>query len=370
MGKDLKGKELGVGISQRKDGLYVARFVSKKTGKRVQRYFPKLQECRRWYAEAVRVDEQGIGVLVDATVSEWFEYWSREVKSGTVRQSTMTEFISRFRNHVEPKIGHLKLAEVKPMHCQGVLNALSETHATASIKLVASILRMLFKDAVANDLIIKDPMVSVTCRNLGHDTEDKRALTLEEQKKFLQHAQQRRYYNQFAFVLQTGLRVGELIGLKWEDVDLEERVLCVRRSMRLSKDGWVEGTPKSKAGVRDIPLTQEAVEILKHQRVAAEQRTQWKDLVFVGKKGYPVAASAYDSMLRQIGMETGITPLHMHILRHTMATRCVEGGMHPKTLQSILGHSSYEITMDRYVHVADDMKEKEMQQVETILSVV
>ena len=95
MGKDLKGKELGVGICQRKDGLYTARFVSKRTGKTVQRYFPKLQECRKWYADARFEDEHG---------------------------------------GINASIGSMLLSEVKPMHCQHVLNQMKDSYKTSYIR--------------------------------------------------------------------------------------------------------------------------------------------------------------------------------------------------------------------------------------------
>lgn len=86
MGKDLKGKELGIGISQRKDGLYTGRFVSKRTGKTIQKYFPKLQECRQWYADARFEDEHGgINASGDMTVIAWFEYWIENIKGDSIR---------------------------------------------------------------------------------------------------------------------------------------------------------------------------------------------------------------------------------------------------------------------------------------------
>lgn len=88
MGKDLKGEELGVGICQRKDGLYTARFVSKRTGKSVQKYFPKLQECRKWYADVRFEDEHGgINASGDMTVTAWFDYWIENRKGEPTKNS-------------------------------------------------------------------------------------------------------------------------------------------------------------------------------------------------------------------------------------------------------------------------------------------
>lgn len=122
MGKDLKGKELGVGISQRKDGLYTARFTDR-LGKRKQQYFKKLQECRQWLADAQFQDEHGnINASGDMTVDTWFEYWISEIKGKTVRWNTLSSYKGRYEKNIKDVIGNMLLKDVKPMHCQNVLN--------------------------------------------------------------------------------------------------------------------------------------------------------------------------------------------------------------------------------------------------------
>ena len=173
MGKDLKDKELVVGICQRKDGLYTARFVSKRTGKSFQRYFSILQECRKWYADAKFEDEHGgINASGDMTVTAWFNYWIENIKGDSIRPNTIRNYRDWFEHNI---------------------------------------------------------------------------------KKFLEVAEKSSNYNQFAFILQTGLRTGELIGLKWSDIDWEKRVIHIQRSMeyRYSVGEWRIGEPKSKSGYRD-----------------------------------------------------------------------------------------------------------------------
>ena len=149
-------------------------------------------------------------------------------------------------------------------------------------------------------------------------------------------------------LLQTGLRTGEMVGLRWSDVGLENRLLTINRSMeyRHSTGEWRIGEPKSKSGYRTIPLTEEAVEILKLQK--QKNRT-----------------------FKVIPMEwTGIDRFSMHVLRHTFATRCIEAGMKPKTLQTILGHSNIGITMNLYVHTTEEQKHKEIDLVADALKVI
>ena len=113
MGKDLKGRELGVGICQRKDGLYTARFISKRNGKSVQRYFPKLQECRKWYADAKFEDEHGgINVYGDMTVTAWFNYWIENIKGDSIKPNTIRNYKELFEHNIKKCIGNMILSEV------------------------------------------------------------------------------------------------------------------------------------------------------------------------------------------------------------------------------------------------------------------
>ena len=377
MGKDLKGKELGVGICQRKDGLYTARFVSKRTGKSVQKYFPKLQECRKWYADAKFEDEHGgINASGDMTVTAWFNYWIENIKGESIRPNTIRNYRERFEHNIKQCIGNMILSEVKPMHCQNVLNQMKDDYKSSTIYQTRITLYCMFSDAVENDVIYKNPVTKGIKHNIGKEPKKIRALTIDEQKKFLEVAEKSSNYNQFAFILQTGLRTGELIGLKWSDIDWEKRVIHIQRSMeyRYSVGEWRIGETKSKSGYRDVPLTEEAIVILKRQKEKLREikviNMQFKEHVFLCRKGEPTKNSAYDTSLLKLCDKAGIRRFSMHVLRHTMATRCIEGGMRPKTLQVILGHSNVGITMDRYVHVTEDEKFKEVERIESALKIV
>lgn len=375
MGKDLRGKELGIGISQRKDGLYTARFTDK-LGKRRQRYFQKLQECRQWLADAQFDDEQGhILPDRDQTANAWYYYWIENIKGDNIRFNTRRNYNERYEKNIKPSIGDMPLREIKPLHCQGVLNQMASRYSNSVIEQTRLVMRMMFDSAVENELLTKNPVTkSVKCTS-GRKAKAMRALTIEEQKLFLKTIKGTSSYNQYALLLQTGLRTGEMIGLRWSDVDFEKRVLHICRTMeyRHSTGEWKIGEPKTKNSVRDVPLTQEAVNILENQKEKLISQnissSEFSDHVFLCKKGTPIKNSTYDSKLFYYCDKAGIECFSMHVLRHTFATRCIEGGMRPKTLQMILGHSNIGVTMNLYVHVTDEEKVKEVRSIEKKLKI-
>lgn len=379
MGKDLKGKELGVGITQRKDGLYTARFTDK-LGRRKQKYFKKLQECRNWIAEAAFQDEHGnIAAWENMTVDAWFEYWLKEIKGKNIRTNTIKGYQDRYKNSIKENIGQMILSEVKPMHCQNVLNKMVGKYKTSTIGNVRGVMFGFFQAAVENEVIPANPVRrSVRIPSEG-GTKERRVLSIDEQRRFLEAAKRSPHYNQYAFILQTGLRLGELTALRWEDIDFKNRIMSVSRSMNYLKSDRIElGETKSRAGRRKIPLTDEAIFILREQKkkslIPSPEsnviQMRFADLVFSNPRGMPIRGTIYNSSLLTAARRAGIERLSMHTLRHTFATRCIEAGMKPKTLQMILGHSKISMTMDLYVHVTEDEKEKELRSVEKMLKLV
>lgn len=376
MGKDLRGKELGVGLVQQKDLLYSARFVGR-DGKRKVKRFKKLQEAKKWLADMSYIDEHSdVMNASQMTVEAWFEYWIG-IKKLTVRPNTVRNYTERYERNIRDVIGKLLLTEVKPIHCQKIFTNMGENgYRTTTIYQTRITLYNMLEFAKENDVILSNPCKKSVKSDVGQPSAQKEALTVEIQQRFLEGAKGKSYENQYRFVLQTGLRTGELIGLKWSDIDFEKRTLTINRSMeyRYSVGEWRIGEPKSKSGYRTIPLTEEAVRILKLQKEKNKEirviPIEWSEYVFLCRKGTPVKNSTYDSALFKICDKSGIKRFSMHVLRHTFATRCIEGGMRPKTLQKILGHSNIGITMNLYVHLTEDEKHKEIDLVANALNVI
>lgn len=376
MGKNLKGKEIGGGIFQQANGTYCARFVDR-FGRRKSKRSKKLQEVKQWLADTAYIDEhsnldQASEMIVDA----WYEYWIN-MKKQTVRYNTVRNYEERYEKNIKDIIGKMLLKDVKPMHCQMIFSRMAESgYRTTTIYQARITLFNMFEFARENDVIIQNPCKRSLKSNMGKPSRKKDALSIEVQKKFLDAIVGCSYENQYRFVLQTGLRTGELIGLRWGDIDFRNKTMKVERTMeyRHSVGEWHVGPPKSQAGYRTVPLTDEAIRILQSQKAENSRLKvvpiEWKDTVFLCRKGTPVKNSTYDTGLFKYCDRVGIPRFSMHVLRHTFATRCIEGGMRPKTLQKILGHSNIGITMNLYVHVTDEEKMKEIELVADALKVV
>lgn len=376
MGKDLKGKELGSGISQRKDGYYIGRYTTR-DGKRVQKIFRKLQECRKWVADSQYLESHSnIDFPVNMLVSEWYKYWIA-VKEKTVRLNTLDNYRDRYNKNIEPVIGNTIIKDVTTMDCQRVLNKMvDEGYKTSTIKQAKATLHNMLDYAYQNDVLQKNPCNKSVKFDIGEKPKEKDALSKKQQKELLEAVFGNKYEYQYRFALQTGLRAGEIIGLEWKDVDFDKKTITVKRTCRYKYKlkEWIIGDPKSRNGKRIIPLTDEAIEILKKQKKKDQDLKivdlMWKDTVFLRDDGRPANNTELDIELYTICKKNGFQRISMHLLRHTFATRCAEAGMIAKTLQMILGHSNIVTTMNIYVHATEDQKKKEMSMVEQALKVV
>ena len=389
MGKNLKGKECGKGICQRKDGKYTARFSSPTRG-RLERHFDTLPEARNWLAEAQYEDKHGFVVKnPDMTVDMWFQFWMDNLICD-LAPNTRRNYTERYRRNIQPVIGSMRMVDVKPMHCKIVLNRMDTAYAGSTIRQTYIAMGTMFRSAVNNDMIFKHPMDGVRYTKPCRAVDDINFLTIEEQEQFLEAAKRSHNYRQYALLLETGLRTSEMIGLTWDAIDWKKRTLTVNKTLeyRHSTKTWRAGPPKTATSYRTIPLTTRAYDILKScydERLTRKESDQlseileyldrrtgqtgylvMRDLVFVNwRTGEPAKNSSYDTHLYKLCEEAKVKRFCMHALRHTYATRAIERGVQPKVLQQLLGHKSIKTTMDRYVHVTDDSLANAVRQFES-----
>lgn len=388
MGKSLKGKECGKGISQRKDGKYTARFTPK-DGNRREKHFDTLPEAKNWLADAQYEEKHGMVITnADMTVDMWFTFWMENLICD-LSPNTRRNYQERYKINIQPIIGPMRLSDVKPMHCKIVLNRMDANYAGSTIRQTYITMGTMFRSAVMNKMLLQHPMDGVRYTKPIRAVDDIKFLTVDEQKTFLEVAAKSHNYRQYALLLETGLRTGELIGLTWDAIDWKKHTLTVNKTLeyRHKQGDWRAGPPKTLTSYRTIPLTNRAYQILKEcyderesrkesemlsqileyidRRTGEKNYMDMRDLVFINyRTGEPAKNSSYDTHLYKLCDEAGIKRFCMHTLRHTYATRAIERGIQPKVLQKLLGHKSIKTTMDRYVHVSEDSMTSAVRQFE------
>jgi integrase len=369
MGKSLNGKELGKGISQRKeDGLYVARF-SNRFGKRQLISDKTYNGVQKKLREAIVSDEKAINVVsTNMTLDEWFECWMKTCKNNC-RNNTKDTYARHYKR-VQKELGWRKLSKLNLVVMQQAINNLRTDNERKNSK---KILVDMLEKALAADLITKNVAKQITTVYTKEEKAERRVLTVKETDIFLDAAKDTFYYNLFVVALETGMRIGEITGLQWEDIDFKQKLIHVRHSMTyFSKNGKYSfeiHQTKTNKGQRDIPLTQVAINALRRQYflkqmiISSEKEplAGFENLVFVTKNNKPttqfLVTECIAGVMKKIhNCNPGMTfeKITQHCFRHTFATRWLEAGVPIKTVSKVLGHSQLQLTTDLYMHVTNE----------------
>lgn len=389
MGKDLNGKELGEGFRQKPNGMYSARFVDR-FGIRKELYCRDLKELRRKYNAAVYDDQNGHNVVsCSITLDAWFRKWLDIHKYNVIRENTRMYYTALYTKHISPVLGKSRLKDISQLNIKALINDLDKKgFGFATQDKVRIILLDMFDKAMIDNFVIKNPCKGIKLKR--DDEKDIRVLTREEQSIFFDCCRGTFYDNLFTVTVCTGLRQGEVCALTWDDIDFDNKVIHVTKTLlyqRLESDTKKEfhiDPPKTKASLRDVPINKQCEIALKKQFIqrnnimakkSAKPLPGFENLLFTTKFGTPICdqimIDAIDRIINEINLTRDelekmerFTP---HCLRHTFATRCFESNVPAKTVQGYLGHASIQMTLDLYTHVMEEQKQSDMTKLENTL---
>lgn len=365
-------------ITKRKDGRWIARYTvhTAKGPKRRHLYGRTRQEVAEKLAKAV--SERTEGIVYDdgnTTLGEYLDGWLKVSVRGSVRQSTYDRDSSLVNNHLEPTLGRTKLKKLSPAHVQGFYRDRLESGLSAStVHKMHAILHKALSRAVAWHIVPRNAAASVEPPRPV--PKEMRPLSPTEARSLLEAARGERFEALYVLAVTTGMRQGELLALKWQDVDVENATVSVQRT--LTRDGGrvTIGEPKTKKSRRSIRLTSQATEALK-QHLGRQlrdveilgDRYDDRGLVFATSTGAPVNPSNLRKRYFAPLLERAKLPrIRFHDLRHTCATLLLAKGTHPKFVQELLGHATVAITLDTYSHVIPSMGDQTARAMQDALS--
>lgn len=378
MGKDLKGRDLGVGLRQRPNGQYTGRYVDR-FGNRREIYSMSLTEVKVKLAQAIEEDSKKRELVVDQlTLSEWYDKWLHIHKYKVIRENSKVGYDHVFRKNIEPYLGEMFLTQIKTLDVKRLINILiDQGYKYATLNRVRILLLDMFDKAIIDDLALKNPAKGIKINR--DESKDLRVLSKSEQAEFFDCCKGTFYDNLFVVAVNTGLRQGEICALTWDDIDFKQKMISVTKTLVYQqftgerKKNFHIDPPKTKSSYRKVPINRQCEMALKKQfvlrnnvlsRKYAKPIEGYENLLFVTKYGTPINATTYNDAINRIIDEINLTrgeydpfeKFSSHCFRHTFATRCFEAKVPPKTVQQLLGHASISMTMDLYTHVFDGEK--------------
>ncbi|MBA3416200.1 MAG: site-specific integrase [Chloroflexia bacterium] len=349
-------------IKQRADGLWEAR-VSLPAGQRKSFYGKTRREAQDKLRVALKGLDDGLDLSAGRqTVGQYMARWLADVAKPGLRPSTFKSYESYVRMHIVPDLGRHQLAKLTPQHVQAFLNAKSEAGLSPrTVQYIRAILRRALGQAMKWGLVgrnvatLVDPPRSVKTQV--------RPLSPEQARAFVEATRGDRLGPLFHVAIASGLRQGELFGLRWEDVDLATGSLTVRYALQRIEGALTLVEPKTALSRRTVTLPASAVAALRAQRVRQlEERlvagARWRDggYVFASTIGTPLEPSNVGARLHKLLAASGLPRQRFHDLRHCAASLLLAGGVAPRTIMGILGHSQIGLTMNTYAHLSPELE--------------
>lgn len=300
-------------------------------------------------------------------LSEWLNFWLETYKKGQVKPTTYDAYTGAIDRYLKPLLGDTLIVKLTPIAVQKFVNELgNKGMSTAYIKKIMLVLSQAYDKAIELDKLYKNP-----CSNITIPKKEERkavAFSPDEQQRFLTYCTnaESTYHNMFIFAFNTGMRLGEIQALTWDDYDAKAGTISVTKTLVTvsnrdenapkKQTTLLEPTPKTKSGIRKIPLNISATQAIKNQQ---EHNNIDSPFIFYSAVGTPVQKRniyrSFNDIVKSAGITSDVT---FHSMRHSFATRLIEKGADIKTISELLGHKSIKVTLDIYSHISNDMKLK------------
>ena len=368
-------------IRKRKDGRWEGRYTAghdPATGKQVfKSVLGKTQaevkeKLKKALVEAGQIDFTKSGKY---TVGTWMDEWFENVAKIKVRPSSHQTYRGYIDNHIKPNIGNIPLEKLTTMDLQKLYRTLltkgrverieaKNQPSGLSAKTVRNINQVISSAldlAVAQKIIPSNPTDACELPKVEH--REMQTIPEEQLQAFFAEAKATGVYEMYYIELATGLRRGELLGLKWQDIDWKNGIIKVRRQIARVDGQIVEAPLKTKNSYRTVTISPQAIEVLKQQR--AKTHDQY---VFPSPNGGPISPDSVNNMLKRVLARAGIPKVRFHDLRHTFATIALQNGVDIKTVSGMLGHFSAGFTLDTYAHVTTSAQKEAAQTMGNVLS--
>lgn len=415
MGKNLKGKSIGRGICQRKDGLYQAKVYMKGNPKPTYLYDSNLNNLRLKKKHLEFMKTQNLSTTQSLILlDDWFERWMGTVCAVKLKNTTIRNYYDNY-NRIKGSLGHIKLLDLNQISIQSAVNDLSKSYKKSTVKSTLNVLCACLEYAVNNFVITRNPCKGVVVNDYLKDfvpkkkEEDLKFIKKEHLELFFEVAKNSRSVTYFYILLHTGLRAGELCALQWKDIDFAKRELHIYKTINRTECYFDEygkrienpitsiqiTTPKKEASNRVVPMTEgvaNAFQTLKNQQkqdkkenkgwgTSNEFLEKYPDLVMTTKKGNCFLPNYMEKECRRlvsilnkrqqkIAESKGISympvKIHPHMFRHTFVTNCYQQKLDSRILLDIIGHRNLKMSA-LYTHPEKEFMHSEFEKYKSVI---
>ncbi len=368
-------------IRKRKDGRWEGRYtagINPENGKQIfKNVLGKTQaevkeKLKKALADSQKLDLDKQGKY---TVGTWMDAWFENVAKIKVRASSHQTYKGYIDNHIKPNIGKIPLEKLTTMELQKFYRKLLTNGrverieaekqprglSAKTVRNINQVISSAMDLAVAQKIVLENPCKAVALPKIEH--KEMQTIPAEQLQAFLTEAKATGVYEMYYIELSTGLRRGELLGLKWEDIDMKQGIIRVRRQVSRIDGKIVDAPLKTKNSYRAVTISPQAVEVLKAQKEKTND-----EYVFPSPNGGPISPDSVNNMLKRVLERAGIPKVRFHDLRHTFATLALQNGVDIKTVSGMLGHFSAGFTLDTYAHVTTAAQKEAAQTMGNVLA--